>query len=166
MTRHVSVTGLPRCAGPGPLWFWGGLGALLLVLAGCSQTTQHRAQSAEETELQRYDLATIGDRTSVGNAEFVPLGGVGLVEGLDGTGGDCQHDSYRNMLADNLRKEGVQHVNQVLSSPEYALVIVEASIPPGAVKGDRLDVEVKLPPGSRATSLRGGRLHKCYLFNY
>jgi hypothetical protein len=39
-------------------------------------------------------------------------------------------------------------------------------IPPGAVKNDRLDVEVTLPHGSKATSLRGGRLHKCKLFNY
>src|SRR5262249_23312305 len=96
----------------------------------------------------------------------MPLGGVGLVEGLEGTGGDCAADGYRALLVDALRKEGVQNVNQILKSPECALVIVEAQFPPGARKGDVIDVEVKLPPGSKATSLRGGRLHKCYLFDY
>jgi hypothetical protein len=125
-----------------------------------------RAKSADETELQRYDLPTVGDRTVVGNAEPISVGGVGLVEGLEGTGGDCPHDSYRTMLADQLRKENVQHVNKMLNSPENAMVIVEALIPPGASKGDPIDIEVKLPPGSRATSLRGGVLRKCYLVDY
>jgi hypothetical protein len=166
MTRHESDAGLSSCAGPGPLWCWGCLGALVLVLAGCSQTSQSRAKSADESELQRYDVATVGDRAVVATVEPVRLGGVGLVEGLEGTGGDCPHDSYRTMLSDRLRKEGEQNVNQLLNSPETAMVIVEALFPPGARKGDRVDVEVKLPPGSRATSLRGGVLRKCYLYNY
>jgi hypothetical protein len=166
MTRHESDADLSSCAGPGPLWRWGCVGALLLVLAGCSQTSQSRAKSADETELQRYDVATVGDRTAVGNPEPIRLGGVGLVEGLEGTGGDCPHDSYRAMLSEQLRKEGVQNVTGVLNSPETAMVIVEASFAPGAGKGDKVDVEVKLPPGSRATSLRGGVLRKCFLYNY
>src|SRR5262249_10463643 len=39
-------------------------------------------------------------------------------------------------------------------------------IPPGTSAGDRIDLEVTLPRGSRATSLRGGYLLKCKLFNY
>ena len=67
MTRHDSVTGLRACAGQYPLWILGGLGALLLVLAGCGQTSQHRAKAADEgRELSRYDIPTIGDRTTVG----------------------------------------------------------------------------------------------------
>src|SRR5262249_34609913 len=75
-------------------------------------------------------------------------------------------DGYRTMLADQLRKQGVQNVKEVLSHPNHALVVVEAVLAPGAAKGDPLDVEVKLPAGSRATSLRGGYLKKCVLFNY
>src|SRR5262249_4713804 len=148
-----------------PLWVWGCLGALLLVLAGCSPTSQSRAKSADEKELGRYDIATIGDRTSVGNAEPLNLGGVGLVEGLEGTGGDCPHDSYRSMLVEQLRKEGVTEISKLLSSPDCALVIIDALLPPGTSKGDLIDVEVKLPPGSRATSLRGGVLRKSYVYN-
>src|SRR5262249_61261022 len=103
---------------------------------------------------------------AVGNAEAVAVGGVGLVVGLEGTGGDCAPDGYRTMLADQLRKQGVQNVKEVLSHPNHALVVVEAVLAPGAAKGDPLDVEVKLPAGSRATSLRGGYLKKCVLFNY
>src|SRR5262249_58545058 len=43
---------------------------------------------------------------------------------------------------------------------------VWALIRRGAAKTARLDVEVTLPHGSKATSLRGGHLHKCKLFNY
>lgn len=166
MTRHADVTGLPVCAGHFHLWLLGGLGALALVLAGCSHAGQHRGKAEDEAELNRYDVATVGDKTSVGNADPISLGGVGLVEGLEGTGGDCNHDSYRTMLADNLRKARVENVNELLRSPTHALVIVEAQIPPGASSGELIDVEVKLPPGSKATSLRGGYLGKCYLFNF
>jgi hypothetical protein len=91
---------------------------------------------------------------------------VGLVEGLDGTGGDCTHDDYRAMLLDDLRKRGERSAEKLLKSPECALVIVEATLQPGASKDDPIEVEIRLPPGSRATSLRGGYLRKCKLFNY
>ncbi|MFO0929309.1 MAG: flagellar basal body P-ring protein FlgI [Gemmataceae bacterium] len=166
MTRHADVRGLPVCAGHFPLWLLGGLGALALVLAGCGHTSQHRGKAEDEAELNRYDITTLGDKTTVGNADPIPLGGVGLVEGLEGTGGDCNHDSYRTMLADNLRKAREENVNELLRSPNHALVIVEAQMPPGAANGEQIDVEVKLPPGSKVTSLRGGYLRKCFLFNF
>jgi hypothetical protein len=46
------------------------------------------------------------------------------------------------------------------------MVQVTALIPPGAHQNDYIDVDVTLPPGSRTTSLRGGRLITCDLFNY
>ena len=57
-------------------------------------------------------------------------------------------------------------VNKVLTSSSNALVIVDAVLPPGGNKGDPLEIEVKLPPGSKASSLRGGTLQKCQLYNY
>ena len=95
----VSVPDLQAHSGHRSAWLLGGLGAVLLVLAGCSHS-QTRAQADEESEAQRYSLPTIGDRTTVGNAIPVPLGGVGLVTGLEGSGGDCPHDTYRTMLND------------------------------------------------------------------
>jgi hypothetical protein len=166
MTRHDRDVGLLRRAGWLPLWLLGGLGAVLLVLAGCASTSQQRGKADDEPEAARYDLPTVGEKTTVANAEPMMLGGVGLVEGLQGTGGDCAHDSYRAMLYERLRKDNVPDVNKLLKSPDCAVVIVEAAIPPGTPKGGHIDVEIKLPPGSRATSLRGGVLAKTPLYNY
>ncbi len=142
------------------------LGTALLSLAallGCT-SLQSRLQSDDDTP--HYALETIRDKVTVGNAAPIPVGGVGLVIGLEGTGGDCPPDSYREILENELRKEGVKDVRKALASPDHALVYVSGLIPPGTSKNDTIDLEVLLPRNSRATSLRGGYLHKCYLFNY
>jgi hypothetical protein len=141
--------------------------ALLLGLLGCMQNGQLRLHSEDDSEKDRYaEVKTVGDVTDVSNAQPIQLGGVGLVVGLEGTGGPCVADGYRAMLEDDLRKEGVKNVKEVLASSTNALVVVSALLPPGAGKGDPIDVVVSLPPGSQATSLRGGYLHSCRLFNY
>ena len=105
--------------------------------------------------------------TTVGNADPIPLGGVGLVVGLEGTGGEPANDNYRTMLEDELTKQNVKDVKRELANPNHALVVVTALYPPGAVKGDPIDVEVSLPPhAGKATSLRGGYLCECVLSNY
>jgi hypothetical protein len=143
----------------------GGAAALLLALLGCAHQ-QIRQQGEEEPEPDRYQVRTVGDITTVANAEALQVGGVGLVVGLEGTGGDAPPGPYRTMLEDNLRKRGVEKVKELLASPNTSLVLVSAFIPAGARKGDRLDVDVTLPPGSRTTSLRGGYLKECLLYNY
>jgi hypothetical protein len=164
MNRRVRIT---RWRGVGRWAVQGVLGAGLLGLAGllgCT-TLQPRLQSDDEGE-QRYYVDTIGDKTAVGNAVPIPVGGVGLVVGLEGTGGDSPPDAYRSILVNELHREGHHDINKILKSPNHALVLVSALIPPGASKNDRIDVEVSLPRGSKATSLRGGYLRKCKLFNY
>jgi hypothetical protein len=146
------------------------LGTALLAcvgLAGCAHQ-QARLQNEEETERDRYQVATIGEKTMVGNAEPVPVSGVGLVEGLEGTGGPAASDGYRGMLEDELQKQGEKNVKELLNSPakDTALVLVSALLPAGGRGGDKIDVEVMLPRDSRATSLRGGKLRKCKLYNY
>src|SRR5690606_18680142 len=46
----------------------------------------------------------------------------------------------------------------LLDSPDTAVVLVEATIPPGAPKGTRVDVRVGALPTTSTTSLEGGRL--------
>jgi hypothetical protein len=135
----------------------------LLALLGCT-SLQTRSQLDDDSE--HYAIETIRDKVTVGNAVPIPVGGIGLVVGLEGTGGDCPPDSWREILENELRKEGHQDTRKILTSPENAMVYVSGLIPPGTSKGDRIDLEVLLPRNSRATSLRGGYLHKCYLFNY
>lgn len=151
-------------------------GILLLSLVLCSlafalcpgcQHQQARLQSEDDPEREvRYDVKTVGDVTTVDNAEKQPVFGVGLVVGLDGTGGEAPPSGHRTMLENELKKQKVQNVKQVLASPEATLVLVSGQIAAGARKDDAFDLEVTLPPGSRATSLRGGYLRRCYLFNY
>jgi flagellar P-ring protein FlgI len=147
---------------------WAALAAALAGLIGCTDLQQAtRLQAGEENEVERYGLKTIGDVTTVGNAEPIPLGTVGLVVGLEGTGGDPAPDNYRTQLEDQLTKEGVKDVKRELASASHALVVVTALLPPGAAKGDPVDIDVSLPPhAGKATSLRGGYLRECTLTDY
>jgi flagellar basal body P-ring protein FlgI len=138
----------------------------LFALAGCTTATQSRAKAEEENERDRYPIETVGEKTTVGNPEPIALGGVGIVTDLPGTGGPSPADDYRAMLEEQLHKEGIKNTKELLNSPNNALVVVEAQINPGAAKGDPIDVVVMLPPGSRATSLRGGHLYRTRLYNY
>jgi hypothetical protein len=125
-----------------------------------------RLQSADEPEPERYDVKTLGDLTKIGNAVPMPVAGVGLVVGLAGTGGEAPPDAYRAQLEDYLRKKGVKNVKELMTSTECAMVLVSAMLPPGLRKGEAIDVEVQLPPRTKATSLRGGVLQLCELKTY
>lgn len=137
----------------------------LLGLTGCLDP-QTRLQSAEETERDKdLDVRTIGEVTEIGNFGGLRVSGVGLVVGLNGTGG-TPPGGQRVMLEQELRKKKVEHIKEILDSPDNALVIVQAYIPPGGRRGEGVDVEITLPPGSPATSLAGGYLMACPLRNY
>jgi hypothetical protein len=154
------------------------LGVLFLGLGGCAHP-QIRTQAAEDDEQQEKDLSdirTIGELTSVDNVQPLAVSGVGVVTGLAGTGGSPK-GFFRTMLEDQLRKQKPlleallreQHlktVTDLLDSPDNALVLVAGMIAPGSRKGDKLDLEVSLPPQSQVTSLRGGTLQDCVLYTY
>jgi hypothetical protein len=139
--------------------------AILLAAVGCLNPLT-RLQSDEESEKDRYQVKVIGDVTQVDNGGPMQVSGIGLVVGLNGTGSSPPPGPYRTMLEHDLLQRKVENVKKVLSSPDVSLVLVTAIVPAGAHKDDRVDVEVALPPGSRSTSLRGGRLFECDLYNY
>jgi flagellar basal body P-ring protein FlgI len=157
---------IARLRGAGSWAVRGVLGAGLLILLGLLGCTTLQTRSQLDDDNDRYTIETIRDKVTVGNAVPLPVGGIGLVVGLEGTGGDCPPDSWRDVLENELRKENVQDIRKVMTSPDHAMVYVSGVIPPGTSKGDPIDLEVILPRNSKATSLRGGYLHKCYLFNY
>jgi hypothetical protein len=144
------------------------LGVILLGLCGCASSGhQARLQSAEEPEHEKdYQVRTIGEVTTVANADPLPVSGVGLVIGLEGTGGGAPPGAIRTTLEDELRKRRIDNVHEILNSPTTSAVIVSGQFPAGARKGDPIDLEITLPPGSKTRSLRGGRLLACKLYNY
>ncbi|MCA8987791.1 MAG: flagellar basal body P-ring protein FlgI [Planctomycetaceae bacterium] len=105
----------------------------------------------------------LGEYVVVSGLNMVTLEGVGLVTGLDGTGGDPPPSQYRTQLLKDMRRREVEDPNRIISSPNTALVIVRAYLPPLVEPGERFDVEVRLPDGSETTSLNGGWLLECSL---
>jgi hypothetical protein len=145
------------------------LAVLVSCLAGCSQA-QTRGQAADDPDpMADPDIKSVKTIAEVGAftpAEPLQVSGVGLVIHLDGSGGGNPAGQYKQMLEEQLLKQGVKNVKELLSSPDYAMVLVTARIPYGVRRGDPIDVEVMLPPQSKATSLRGGYLVDCPLKNY
>ncbi len=145
---------------------WAALALTLVCLTGCVEP-QVRSQAEEDSDHDRETaIQTVGDVTSVANVEPVPLSGVGLVVGLPGTGGAAPPSGFVDALATELRKRGVDHIKELLSSPDHAVVLVSAMVPPGAKKGEPVDIEITLPPQSKVKSLRGGVLLDCPLYDY
>jgi Flagellar P-ring protein len=138
------------------------MGVVLLALVGCVGP-QARLQMAEDAERDKdLQIKTVGDVTDVANVSPLQVSGIGLVTNLNGTGGTPQGE-FRAHLEQYLRKRKVEDVKKILDSPDNALVLITALIPAGIRRGERFDVEVWLPPGSKATSLAGGYLEDCDL---
>ena len=105
----------------------------------------------------------VGDYTNFAGLNPVLLEGVGLVVNLRGTGGNPAPSMYTTALLDDMRRRGVSNPNQLLQSPDTALVIVRAYLPPLMKIGETLDVEVIAPDSADVTSLAGGWLMETYL---
>src|SRR5262245_32519631 len=85
------------------------VGVLLVGALGCHHP-QTRLQADDDTDREKYQVKTVGDVSTFANAEGVTAAGVGLVVGLDGTGGEAPPGGHRAMLEDTLRKRGVENV--------------------------------------------------------
>lgn len=111
---------------------------------------------------------TIASETIVLGYQDVVVRGYGLVVGLNGTGSRTLNSQIRAHMLAYMRRMGVGSPTDaggglspeaMLSSPDTAVVIVEAVIPAGSVKGTTFDVRVIAEPSSGTTSLEGGRLY-------
>ena len=111
----------------------------------------------------KVDTPLIGDYTSFAGLEPVALEGVGLVVGLNGTGGEPAPSAFRTALMDDLKRHGLPNPNTILQRPDTALVLVRAFLPPLLKKGEKIDVEVRVPDSVPASSLAGGWLMELYL---
>ncbi|BBO31660.1 flagellar basal body P-ring protein FlgI [Lacipirellula parvula] len=94
---------------------------------------------------------------------FVKVENVALVTGLAGTGEDPAPSPQRAALLAELNRREIANPNEILSSPNTALVLVRGYLRPGIQAGDRFDIEVRTPSRTDTTSLRGGWLMETQL---
>lgn len=106
----------------------------------------------------RLETPLLRDYISVTGNNMIALRGVGLVMGLDGTGGDPPPSHLRKQLLDDMIRRKISNPGRILASRNTALVMVTAYLPAMVREGQRFDVRVMLPPNSEATSLKGGWL--------
>src|SRR5690606_13649577 len=64
----------------------------------------------------------------------------------------------RAAVIEEMQRRSVNQADRILASPDTALVLVRGFLKPGIQKGDKFDVEVRVPSRSETTSLRGGFL--------
>lgn len=146
----------------------------IVGLAGChgpwaeKEKAQGRSQVGEDPIAELDASTTIGSKTTIGNTEPILVSGVGLVYNLPGTGSSAPPGGWRMMLEQSLKKNPrlAGHLRTLLDDPRKttSLVLVTAAIPPGARKGDPVDLQISLPDESKTTSLKGGILHPCELY--
>jgi hypothetical protein len=140
---------------------------LLLALIGCNQDfLRPPSQMFKDDSKRDEELRTVGGPTSIYGAESVRIFGIGVVQNLDGTGGKAPPGDFRRAAIHQLQQIGVEHPERVLASPNVCVVIVSAMLPPGARKGDPLDLDVECLEKDGTTSLRNGELLTCALNEY
>lgn len=133
--------------------------AILSLWSGCMGPIL-RHQSPDISAKDETDTGTklVGSVTQPYGMSYVKIESVALVTSLAGTGEDPPPSPQRAALLAEMNRREVEKPNQVLASPNTALVLVRAFQPPGIQEGDHFDVEVRVPNRNSTTSLRGGRL--------
>lgn len=137
---------------------------LCLATAGGCMTPWRNQEAADEQERLKSLLkspeppALIRQAAIPGGLRYGKLQSFGLVNGLIGTGGVEPPSMQRDLLLAEIKTHDLEHPNQFIDSPNTALVMVEAVIPPGVRRGDPLDLVVRTSVRTEATSLRGGWL--------
>ena len=140
------------------------LALLAIVSPGCSTwddlivRSQSPDKATVEDNAEEPRTKLVGHMAVPYNMKPVRVEAVGLVVGLDGTGGDPPPSPQRAVLLSEMQTRQVDKPNRVLQSPNTAMVIVQGILRPGVQEGDHFDIELRVPTRSDTTSLRGGRL--------
>jgi hypothetical protein len=131
-----------------------------------SKSKKGKKQSKEEDNDfgNHIDTPLLSEYMSVQGNTMIVLRGVGLVTGLNGTGGDPSPSALRTQLQNEMNRRGVKDSKKILASRDTAMVVVTAYLPAMVRKGQRFDVRVALPPNSNAKSLKGGWLLETRMF--
>ena len=150
---------------------------LTIVNVGCSSKPKPPPKAA----VQRYEVLppkkvpdwlrdSVLEQADLLGTESQVVNNFGLVVNLQGTG-DARKipNNVREYMLNELTKRGFGSANQqgfervtperVLNDNRAAVVRVDALIPPGARKGQRIDVQVSALENNDTTSLAGGMLY-------
>ncbi len=138
------------------------LASCLPTISGCSLLT--KAQKDDEAAAKKLEKLLVAPeppdlvRQAVvpNGLTFVSVEGVAAVNGLPGTGGPVAPSTYRDELIEEMKKYDVPDPHGFLERPETTLVRVQGIIPPGARRGDPIDIRIVSPPKTAATDLHGG----------
>jgi flagellar basal body P-ring protein FlgI len=132
---------------------------LLAALSSGCNGLDIRSQSPEDEAVETADHTRLISDCCVPFGMYpLEVQAVGLVTGLPGTGSDPAPSPERGALFNELMKMGIKSPNQLLASNTTDLVLIRGTLRPGIQKGDRFDVEVRVPSRSENTGLRGGWL--------
>jgi len=138
----------------------------LLLSFGCAEPRKSTTKTKPTAEANGLG-DTVGMLTEVFASDAIPVRGYALVGGLNGTGSSECPAQVRTYLD----KYILQHlggtkvnVNELISSTDTAVVVVEGIIPPAASKDQRFDVMIAALPSTQTTSLESGWLYGADLY--
>lgn len=149
-----------------------GVCALVGVLCGCGgggdKPRAIAVQPVVTRDVHPLFRGTIGSESEVRGVQPVLVSGLGLVVGLNGTGGEILPEGVAATMEremglmgvgtqDSFRGTALEGMSprQVLRDRNTAVVIVQAAIPPGSPRNATFDVAVQ---ALNATNLEGGTL--------
>jgi flagellar basal body P-ring protein FlgI len=141
------------------------LGAALVVLAlSCTKAkTPSEPRTPRDVETPAYLKDTIGELARFSGREDIPVQGYGFVTGLDGTGTKAMPPGIRQQVLEMMRRNKVDKAEEIITSPDTAVVMVSGWMPPGINRGELFDLEVHAIPTTDTASLEGGFLLECEL---
>jgi hypothetical protein len=146
------------------------LAACVLGLPGCDSSPKPRPKVVSPVVRDTPPVlrGTIGSESTFIGIEPTLVSGLGLVVGLNGTGGGPLPDRIAVTMEREMGLRGIGRAGdyegtpianvsprEMLRDKNVAVVIVQAAIPPGSPKGATFDVYVR---AVNATSLEGGKL--------
>jgi hypothetical protein len=138
------------------------LGGWIAMSTGCASWLS-RDKNDETEHLQK--LLNTPDPPDLVREAAIPHGmqeirvdGVAVVNQLPGTGGPALPSAFRDRLLEEMKRNEVAEPNEYLERDDNALVQVRGLIPPGARRGDSIDLQILSPPKTEAKDLHGGWL--------
>ncbi len=140
-----------------------------LPLAGCTSlwTKDDRARTEKSGALAMLNpLADkkpkmplrVGEAARAVGMTVAQIQAIALLTQLHGTGGIPEPGRQRDELINEIRTHVSSDVNQLVDSPDTAMAVIQAVVPPGIREGDLVDVKVQPSQRTVASSFRDGWL--------